>query len=69
MRVGTYDIHKIADSTPELPEQLGTKEKFWLHIDNEPHLFKIGRPGTGENWAGKAAFELCQLLELKVLDL
>lgn len=64
MRVGTYDIHKIADSTPELPEQLGTKEKFWLHIDNEPHLFKIGRPGTGENWAEKVVAELCTLLGL-----
>ena len=59
-----YDIHEIADSTPELPEQLGTKEKFWLHIDNEPHLFKIGRPGTGENWAEKVAAELCNLLDL-----
>ncbi len=64
MKVEKYRIIKIADSTPELPEQLGTKEKFWLHIDDVPHLFKIGRPGTGENWAEKVAFELCRLLGL-----
>lgn len=64
VKVEEYRIIEIADSTPELPEQLGTKEKFWLHIDDVPHLFKIGRPGTGENWAEKVAVELCQLLGL-----
>ncbi len=64
MRVGTYQIIEISDSIPELPEQLGTKEKFWFHLDNSLHLFKIGRPGTGENWSEKVAAELCKLLGL-----
>lgn len=38
-----------------LPEQLGTKEKFWLLRNDQRYLFKIGRPGTGENWAEKIA--------------
>ena len=43
---------------------LGTKEKYWFHIDNQEYLFKIGRPGTGENWAEKIAAELAGLLGL-----
>jgi len=62
--VGPYRIIEISDSIPELPEQLGTKEKFWFHLDHTLHLFKIGRPGTGENWSEKAAAELCKLLGL-----
>uniref|UniRef100_UPI00405794BA phosphatidylinositol kinase n=1 Tax=Candidatus Electrothrix sp. TaxID=2170559 RepID=UPI00405794BA len=62
--MGTYRIIEISDSIPELPEQLGTKKKFWFHLDNTLYLFKIGRPGTGENWSEKAAAELCKLLGL-----
>lgn len=45
-------------------EQLGTKEKFWFYDadGNEKRLCKIGRPGTGENWAEKVAFELAKML-------
>jgi hypothetical protein len=44
-------------------EQLGTKAKRWFISQNgQQYLFKIGRPGTGENWAEKAACELCHLL-------
>nr|VFJ94518.1 MAG: HipA-like C-terminal domain-containing protein [Candidatus Kentron sp. LFY] len=52
------------DSVSESHEQLGTKEKYWLRIDDQLHLFKIGRPGTGENWAEKIAAELAGLLGL-----
>ena len=50
----------------ETLEQLGTKEKFWFYDDNTKitKLFKIGRPGTGENWAEKAASELAKLLTI-----
>lgn len=59
-----YSVVPIPDDAPELPEQLGTKTKYWLHIDGKPYLFKIGRPNTGENWAEKVACELCALLGL-----
>ena len=59
-----YLITAIEDDAPEFPEQLGTKRKFWLHIGEQRYLFKIGRPGTGENWAEKVAAELCTLLGL-----
>ena len=42
------------------PEQLGTKEKGWL--DDECHLFKRGRLGTGEDWAEVVASALCSLM-------
>ncbi|MBT9438629.1 MAG: hypothetical protein GAS50_05505 [Desulfobacterales bacterium] len=47
-------------------EQLGTKSKFWFYddSDNVIKLFKIGRPGTGENWSEKASSELAKLLGL-----
>jgi hypothetical protein len=57
-----FPVITIEDDAPEFPEQLGTKEKFWLRIQEKRHLFKIGRPGTGENWAEKIAAELAELL-------
>lgn len=45
-------------------ESLGTKRKFWHTYDNTRTLFKIGRPGTGENWAEKIACELARLMGL-----
>ncbi len=59
-----FPIIPIEDTAPEFPEQLGTKEKFWFYIDGRGYLFKIGRPGTGENWAEKIASELAGLLGL-----
>lgn len=59
-----YPIIRIPDNAPELPEQQGTKTKYWLHMDSGLYLFKIGRENTGENWAEKAACELCTLLGL-----
>lgn len=58
-----YKIETIT-SRDEI-EQLGTKEKFWFYDKNNiKKLFKIGRPGTGEDWAEKVAYELADLLEL-----
>ena len=59
-----YPIIQIPDNAPELPEQQGTKTKYWLHRDKRFYLFKIGRANTGENWAEKVACELCTLLGL-----
>lgn len=51
-------------------EQLGTKEKFWFYDKNSEHrkLFKVGRKGTGENWAEKITSELAKLLRLPCAD-
>lgn len=48
---------------------LGTKEKYWIVVSEEDmgekwYLFKIGRPGTGEDWAEKVACELCKKIAL-----
>ena len=58
----TYKITYLKQSGAGLPEQLGTKEKFWVKIDGEDWLLKFGRPGTGENWAEKAVCELAHVL-------
>jgi hypothetical protein len=54
-----FPVFSIPPDAAELPEQMGTKFKFWY---NDPlltlTLFKEGRPGTGDNWAEKLACEL-----------
>jgi len=59
-----FKVISIDDDAPEFPEQLGTKEKYWLRYEGQRCLFKIGRPDTGENWAEKIASELADLLGL-----
>jgi hypothetical protein len=51
-------------------EQIGTKEKFWYYDKHNgtKKLFKIGRPGTGENWAEKITCELAKLIGLPCAD-
>jgi len=57
-------IHVPADAS-DLPEQMGTKPKFWFRDEhNRQCLFKEGRPNTGENWAEKVCCELCELLDI-----
>lgn len=63
-----YKIYDTSSSAADRPETLGSKEKFWLIPDPAlelplvPHLFKIGRAGTGENWSEKAACEIAKLV-------
>ncbi len=53
-----FPVITIDADAPEFSDQLGTKEKYWLRIENKRRLFKIGRPGTGGNWAERIAAEL-----------
>lgn len=55
-------VTAIARGAPDLYEQLGTKKKFWY--DEERRLFKIGREGTGENWAEVVCARLADQLGL-----
>lgn len=65
-----YPIYDLEGTPSDRPEMLGTKEKFWFRpisaegLDNVGHLFKIGRPGTGENWAEKIAAEIAKRIGL-----
>lgn len=61
-----YPIIKI-ESKDEI-EQLGTKEKYWIHYaeTNQKKLFKIGRTNTGENWAEIVACEIGKHIGLPV---
>lgn len=60
-----FTIIEVPEESADLPEQLGTKFKFWFrNASGDKHLFKEGRPHTGENWAEKVAAELCSLLGL-----
>ena len=59
-----FQIIPISDDAAFDIEQLGTRSKFWFFKDGKPHLFKVGRPGTGENWSEKIACELCELLKI-----
>ena len=62
-----YPVHDVTGWIAERPEALGSKEKFWLipptHVPPpRPHLFKLGRHNTGENWAEKACCEILKSL-------
>lgn len=58
----SFKVIEIAEDQPEVPETLGTKEKFWIRHDGSRKLLKFGREGTGEDWAEKVACELAELL-------
>lgn len=63
-----YPVFDVSESLSQRPETLGTKEKFWVIPSSDvglpavPHLFKIGRPGTGENWAEKVCYEILRVI-------
>lgn len=60
-----FPIYTVPDGAADLPEQLGTKPKFWFqHEEFGDALFKEGRPNTGDDWSEKVASELCNLLNL-----
>lgn len=57
-----YPVTIVPSDAPDLPEQLGTKPKFWFGANK--FLFKEARKDTGEDWSEKVACELCGLLGL-----
>jgi len=60
-----YEVVDVPDDIADLPEQTGTKPKFWFQDGNAVnYLFKEGRSRTGDDWSEKVASELCGLLEL-----
>lgn len=61
-----FTIFEIPLHKYESLEQLGTKRKFWFQddVDKKFKLFKIGRPGTGENWVEVVVANICELLEI-----
>lgn len=63
-----YTIFDISDVEPDLPEQLGTKSKFWYVDAETEYLFKSVTSSNGErlgeDWAEKIACELAELLNL-----
>ena len=50
--------------TEEVQESRGSREKFWVPRVGEPNLWllKFPRPGTGEHWAEKIAYEVGRLV-------
>lgn len=70
MELAEFPILKMRNALAQRPETLGTKEKFWItpeagqNLPEAPHLFKIGRPNTGENWSEKVSCELATLTGL-----
>jgi len=62
--VRVYQIAQVPDDVPDLPEQLGTRPKFWFLKNRQNFLFKEARSGTGEDWSEKTSSELATLLDL-----
>ena len=61
----SYQIVKIPLDAREDVEQLGSKPKFWVLLDDGRWLFKEVRPNTGEDWAEKAAAEVARAIGVR----
>lgn len=60
-----FAIVTVPDEASTQLEQLGTKAKFWYRDAQQRRMLcKLGRPGTGENWAEKACCEIARHLGL-----
>ena len=60
-----FSVIEVGPDAPVKSETMGTKRKFWFeHAELGFSLFKLARPGTGEDWSEKIAEQLCQLLGL-----
>ena len=58
-----YPVVEVS-APPEALEPMGSREKFWVTIQNRESqwLFKLPRPNTGEHWAEKIAAEIGSLI-------
>jgi hypothetical protein len=61
-----FPILELHSDSPDVIEQLGSKEKFWFRWqeDEQPWLFKFTRENTGEDWSEKIASEIAAALEI-----
>lgn len=57
-----FPIVSIPMDAREDTEQLGSKPKFWVLLDDRRWLFKEARPDTGEDWAEKVAAEIARAI-------
>ena len=65
MRIDAFESVDIPADAPESPEALGSKPKFWFqHQDLGLCLYKVARPGSGEDWSEKAAEQIAGFLGL-----
>ena len=55
-----FEIIDIPVDAREDTEQLGSKSKFWVLLDDKRWLFKEARKSTGEDWAEKVAAEIAR---------
>lgn len=61
--VNEFSVVNIASDAANMPEQLGTKRKFWIKDDGGLDvLFKQSRDNTGEHWSEKLSCELAAIL-------
>jgi HipA-like C-terminal domain len=62
----TYPVTNITAFPPDADEQMGTKEKFWITMDNHRWLFKFVQKDYGEDWSEKITGEIASLLSIPV---
>jgi hypothetical protein len=60
-----FVVIEVPPDAAESAEWMGTKQKFWFHHETLGRcLFKVARPGTGEDWSERIACELADLLDI-----
>lgn len=60
-----YPVISIPAEAREDTEQLGSKPKFWVLLEDKRWLFKEARPDTGEDWAEKVAAEVAKAIGVR----
>jgi len=50
LSLSEFKIVDVTESPEVFPEQMGSKDKFWIEYEDEYWLFKVPRAGTGEHW-------------------
>ena len=55
-----FQVVTVQPDAANLPEQLGSKLKFWY--EDKQRLYKQVQGETGEDWSEKIASELCRIL-------
>lgn len=63
-----YPVVDIPADAREDIEQLGSKPKFWVTLDQQRWLFKEARPNTGEDWAEKLAAEIAKHIGMRAAE-
>lgn len=64
-----YCVHEVNDLRMTSTEQMGSKDKFWVELDDADWLFKYPLRFDGERWSEMVAYEVGRMMELPIAEI